>query len=173
MKKLMLVFFILIGMISCSKDPDNKIHESKVEIGGFQYDSVSKKPVQVEEVYYKVSPTWGQAFDYASKRGDHVVYIVIGTLFLAAFIALFFGKSIDAKWLPKFLDNEILFGAALFLLLASSVTFLTTHASEVKWQNDKWIKMEVYDEAIEKTGSTQPIWDSLEVNHLIIGGAWK
>jgi hypothetical protein len=173
MKKLVLVLFILIGIVSCSKEANDKIQESKVELGGFQYDPLVKKPVQVEEAYYQIAPTWGQAFHYASKRGDHVVYIVLGSLFLAAFVALFYGKAADASWLPKFLNNEILFGAALFLLITSAVTFFTTHASEVKWQNDKWVKKEVYDKAIDQSGSTQPIWDSLEANHLIIGGPWK
>ena len=173
MKKLMLVVFILIGMVSCSKVPDSKIHESKVELGGFQYDPAVKKPVQVEETYYQIAPTWGQAFDYASKRGDHLVYIILGSLFLVAFVAVFYGKSSDASWLPKFLDNAIIFALALFLLAISTVTFFTTHASEIKWQNDKWVKKEVYDKAMDEAGSTQPIWDSLEANHLIIGGPWK
>lgn len=173
MKSLILAVFILIGTISCSKQPDNKIQESKVELGGFHYDPVAKKPVQVEETYYKIAPTWGQAFDYSSKRGDHVVYLVLGSLFLLAFVALFYGKASDAIWLPRFLNNEIIFGLALFLLAVSTVTFFTTHASEVKWQNDKWVKKEVYDKAMDEAGSTQPIWDSLEANHLIIGGPWK
>jgi hypothetical protein len=173
MKSLMLAVIVLIGMVSCSKVPDNKVHESKVELGGFQYDPIVKKPVQVQEEYYQIAPTWGQAFDYASKRSDHIIYTVLGVIFLIAFVALFYGKASDASWLPKFLDNEIIFVAALFLLVASTVTFFTTHASEVRWQNDKWVKKEVYDKAIKEAGSTQPIWDSLEANHLIIGGPWK
>ena len=40
---------------------------------------------------------------------------------------------------------------------------------EIKWNNDKWVKKEVYLKTIEEAGSTQPIWDSLETNNLIIG----
>lgn len=177
MKQKMSMFAVLISMlfvVSCSNKPNNVIHKSKTEISGWIVDkSVSEKPIQKFDVYYQISPTWGQAFHYANKRPDHILFTILGVLFVATFAFLFYGKATDASWLPKFLNNEILFGFALFITLTASIIFLTNHAAEVKWQNDKWISKESYDKAIKEAGSTQPIWDSLEINRKIVGGSWK
>lgn len=175
MKQLVLIITFILGtvfMSSCSNQPDNTIHSIKSEAAGWVVDkSVSEKPIQKFEDYYQISPTWGQAQYYASKRPDHLLFTVVGLILLVAFGALFYGKTTDAFWLPKAVDKFSL--PLMFILLIGSLTFLTTHQSEVKWQNDKWVKKEVYDKAIKETGSTQPIWDSLEANNLIIGGPWK
>jgi hypothetical protein len=177
MKQKMLTFAVLISMlfaVSCSNTPNDVIHNTKTEAVGWVVDkSVSEKPIQKFEDYYQISPTWGQAFHYANKRPDYTLFTVLGLLFVATFAFLFYGKTSDASWLPKFLNNEILFGFSLFITLTAGVVFLTNHAFEVKWQNDKWISKESYDKVVKEAGSTQPIWDSLETNHKIVGGSWK
>lgn len=174
MRQLLLVITFILGSVfisSCSNKPDNEIHGIKQEEAGWVVETPGEKPVMKYEEYYKISPTWGQAQHYASKRPDHFLFTVVGLILLVAFAALFYGKTNNAFWLPEAVDKYSL--PLMFILLIGSLTFLTTHQSEVKWQNDKWVKKEVYNKAVNETGSTQPIWDSLEANHLIIGGSWK
>lgn len=174
MRQLLLIITFILGttfMSSCSNQPDNEIHNIKQEEAGWTVAKPGENPVMKFEEYYQISPTWGQAQHYASKRPDHLLFVVIGLILLAAFAVLFYGKSSDAAWLPKSVDKFSL--PIMFVLLIGSLTFLTTHQAEVRWQNDKWIKKDVYHKAMTETGSTQPIWDSLEANHLIIGGSWK
>lgn len=167
----------ILGMVflpACNKAPDNVIHATKTEQGQWVVDTPGQNPVMKYDVYYQISPTWSQANYYASKRADHVLYMVMGSLFLLVFIVLFYGKSSNASWFPEWLDNNtMLFNALLFVTIVSSISFFTSHQSGIKWNNDKWVKKEIYDQAIKESGSTQPIWDSLEANHLIIDGPYK
>jgi hypothetical protein len=168
-----IVFIYAMFMSSCSNKPDNIIHTTKTEQGNWVVETPGQNPVMKYDTYYQISPTWSQANYYASKRADHILYMVLGSLFLLIFIILFYGRSSDASWFPKNLyDNNILFNALLFITLVSSISFFTSHQSAIKWNNDKWIKKEVYDKAIKETGSTQPIWDSLETNKLIVDGPY-
>lgn len=173
MRQLLLVITFILGitfMNSCNSKTDNTIHNSKTEFVGWVVDkSVSDKPIQKFEEYYQISPSWGQASYYASKKDGYGLSLTLGFILLLGFSIVFYGKASDASWLPKSLDNPIGGNVILFILLVSSVVLLTNKQSEVKWNNDKWIKKEVYDKAVKETGSTQPIWDSLEVNNLIIG----
>lgn len=174
MRQLLLVVTFILSSVfisSCSNKPDNEIYGIKQEESGWVPEIPGGAPIMKYEEYYKISPTWGQAYHYASKRPDHSLFVIVGLILLVAFGALFYGKTTDSFWLPEAVDKYSL--PLMFILLIGSITFLTTHQSEVKWQNDKWIKKEVYHKAITETGSTQPIWDSLEANHLIIGGSWK
>ena len=160
-------------MNSCSLEPNDTIQQTKTEPAGWVVDKlVSDKPIQKFEDYYQIAPTWGQANYYASKRPDHTTYVVFGFIFLALFSLVFYGKATDAKWLPKSLDGALGGNIALFILLVSSITFFTVRQSGIKWNNDKWVKKEVYDKAVKESGSTQPIWDSLEVNKLIVDGPY-
>lgn len=176
MRQLLAIITIILGITflnSCSNKPDDVIHNTKSEFAGWIVDkTISDKPVQKFEDYYQISPTWAQANYYASKRPDHVLYLSFGFILLLAFSIVFYGKTTNASWLPKSLDNPLGGNVVLFLLLVSSITFLTVHSSGVKWNNDKWVKKEVYDKAIQEKGSTQPIWDSLEINKLIIDGPY-
>ena len=163
-----------IVLISCnSVSTDNTIHGQKVEQSGWKPDSVISKPVAVYDTAVMVSPTWSQSFDYASKRADHTVKVIAGIVFLLLFFGLFYGKATEASWFPKTLQNVLLFNATLFITLVAAVVLLTGDASGVKWNNDKWVKKEVYDKAISETGSTKPIWDSLENNCLIVDGPYN
>ena len=160
-------------MNSCSLEPNDTIQQTKTEFAGWVVDkTVSDKPIQKFEDYYQIAPTWGQANYYASKRPDHTTYVSFGFIFLALFSLVFYGKATDAKWLPKFLDNNILGNLVLFILLVTSIISFTVRQSGIKWNNDKWVKKEVYDKAVKESGSTQPIWDSLEVNKLIVDGPY-
>jgi hypothetical protein len=174
MKQLLLAITFILGtvfMSACSNKPDNEVHNIKQEEAGWTVEKPGANPVMKYEEYYLISPTWGQAQHYASKRPDHLLFVAIGLILLIAFGVLFYGKSSNASWLPESIDKFSL--PIMFILSIGSLTFLTTHQAEVKWQNNKWIKKDIYHKAIIEAGSTQPIWDSLENNHLIIGGSWK
>jgi hypothetical protein len=176
MRQLLAIITIILGMTflpSCSNKPDDVIHNIKSEFAGWVVDkTVSDKPIQKFEDYYQISPTWEQANYYASKRPDHGLYLTLGFVLLLGFSVVFYGRTTNASWLPKSLDNPLGGNIVLFILLVSSISFLTAHQSGVKWNNDKWVKKEVYDKAVKETGSTQPIWDSLEVNKLIVDGPY-
>jgi hypothetical protein len=175
MKQLLLVTIFALSTLfisSCSSKPNDVIHSTKTEQGQWVIEIPGQNPVMKYDTYYQISPTWSQANYYASKRSDHGLYLSIGFVLLFGFIVVFYGKTANASWLPKSLDNPLGGNIVLFILLASSIAFLTVHQSGIKWNNDKWVKKEVYDKAIQETGSTQPIWDSLEVNKLIVDGPY-
>lgn len=172
MKKILLLIFALV-MFSCSNKPDDIINDTKTEQGAWVIKPGATKPELSQDTYYQISPTWGQAFHYAKERKDHTLVTVFGIIFLVAFAVVFYGRSTDASWLPKFLDNSIGAGFAMFVLIVSGFYFLIGDASSIKWNNDKWVKKEVYDQAIKEAGSTQPIWDSLETHNLIVDGPYK
>lgn len=174
MRQTLAIITVILGMTfisSCNNTPNNTVHNSRDEFTGWVVDkSISDKPIQKFEAYYQISPSWGQASYYASKTPSYGFYIALGFVLLLGFALVFYGKTTNAAWLPKSLDNPLGGNIILFILLVSSAVLLTTKQSEIKWNNDKWVKKEVYDKAVKETGSTQPIWDSLETNHLIVGG---
>lgn len=136
-------------------------------------DGSSDKPVQQYEIYYQISPTWGQAIAWADQRADRVLTVTLAIICLTLFIGLIIGKVTYAKWFPQFLDEKVLiYNALLFITLSASAYFYFGDASGVKWNNDKWVKKEVYDEAM-KSGSTRAIWDSLVQENRIIDGPYK
>lgn len=172
MKKVLVSLFLVLAfyLSSCSSTPDNIMHATKEEKGGWVYDSALKQPVQENIEYVQIAPTWGQAFSYASKRTDSHVMIILSFLCLAFAVFLVYGKTSSASWFPQVLDEKMhLFNILLFVALAFSAALFMSQPSGVKWNNDKWVSKSVYDEAM-KTGSTQPIWDSLENNCLIVDG---
>jgi len=171
--KAFLVLLSMLVLVSCSSKPDNTIHNQNSEKGGWVFDSRVSKPVQQDIEYVQIAPTWGQSFDYAGKRSDRVVMVGLAILCLTAFVALFYAKSSSASWLPRVLDEQVhLFNILLFLFLASSVALYMSQPSGIKWNNDKWVEKAVYDKTMQDAGSTQPIWDSLEVNCLIVDGPY-
>jgi hypothetical protein len=171
MKKIFLLLFIAV-FAACSPVPDNVIHDQRTEKSGFVYDSVSKSNVQETIEYYKISPTWGQAMYYAEKRADHLVKVMAAVVFFILFIGLLVGNYSNASWMPKVFENGFLYYAILFILLAASVHFYFGDANGIKWNNDKWVKSSDYKNAIKSSGSTQPIWDSLETEHRIVDGPY-
>jgi len=175
MKKALVSLFLILSLYlsSCSPSPDGVIYNQKVEKGGWVYDSVFEKPIQQNIEYVQIAPTWSQAFDYAGKRTDRPVTVGLAIILFIIFIALFYAKSSEASWFPRYLDDKmIIFNALLFLFLAGSVSIYMSHPSGIKWNNDKWIEKSVFDKTIQESGSTQPIWDSLETNCLIIDGPY-
>lgn len=171
MKKYLLIL-LLTTLVACNSNPDNIIHSSKTEPSGWVYDSVQQKNIQLVDTVYQISPTWGQAAAYAEKRSDRLFTMILGILFLTAFIGLFVGQATDAKWLPEIFSNMNIFTISLFVSLLFSIYFFFGDIIGVKWNNDKWIKSEHYNNVMQKEGSTKSIWDSLEAEHKIIDGPY-
>lgn len=175
MKNLAIQLFVILSLslLSCDKTPDNKIYSTQIEKGDWVVKEPGQNPVQVVDTLYQIAPTWGQSFDMASARGDHSLYVALGALFLLAFVVLFVAKATDANWLPESLHGAILGNLALALLMFIGVYALTNHAIGIKNNNYKTVKKEVYDKSIKEFGSTQPIWDSLQNNCLIVDGPYN
>lgn len=171
--KLAILFVSVLVLVSCnSAKPDNTVHAIKTEQNGWKPGlTVQDKPVAVVDTFVQISPNWNQANYYASKRADYTFHVILGSILLALFLVVFYGKASSASWLPKRLDDGHLGNIVLFILLVGSIYFYFGNASSIKWNNDKWVKKEVYDKAMLE-GSTQPIWDSLENNCLIVDGPY-
>ena len=169
------LFFILTVVLlsSCTTTPDNIVHNEKTEPGSWTVNSVTGNVVQQHFTFYQIAPTWGQAFDYANKRADRPVKVFATIAFLLMFVVLFIGKAKEASWFPEILQNMILFNAVLFITLAAALGFYFSDPSGIKWNNDKWVSKEIYEKSIQETGSTKPIWDSLENNCLIVDGPYN
>jgi hypothetical protein len=173
MKKF-LAFLLVSVLFACNTKPDDTIHNQKSEPGGWAMDGSSDKPVQQYEIYYQISPTWGQAVAWADQRADRILTVSLAIICLALFIGLIIGKATYASWFPRYLDEKVLiYNALLFITLSASAYFYIGDASGVKWNNDKWVSKEVYDKAIKEAGSTKPIWDSLQNNCLIVDGPYN
>lgn len=172
MKKVIFLALVIFAM-SCRQGADNVIHGTKQEAGAWVYDSAFKKPVQVTDNFYLISPTWGQAFDYASKRADRELYVGLAALLLAMAVFLVISKAKDATWVPKFFDNTHIFNMCLFILLSSSASSFLAHPGGIRFNNDKWVNKLDYDKVIKESGTIQPIWDSLETHCLIIDGPYN
>jgi hypothetical protein len=173
MKKFIVFLLLVILATGCSRKPDNKIHNQKTEKGDWIKDSVTNKPVQENVVYYQISPTWGQSFEWASQRGDRALQVIVALILFILFVALIVGTVTGASWLPQYFENPVRLYAVLFVLLSGAFYFYTGSAFGVKWNNDKWVTKQVYEKAIKEAGSTQPIWDSLQNNCLIIDGPYN
>jgi hypothetical protein len=172
MKKILFLLFLSLSLLSCSKKPNDIIHASKTEQAGWVVKEKGQKPEMSYDTYYQISPTWGQSIHYAYKTKDQAIAVFISFILFIAFCALFVAKTSDAKWIPKVFENTTLFSAVLFILLVGSVYAWYNKPGNIRFNNDKWVKKEVYDKAIKEAGSTQPIWDSLETNHLIVDGPY-
>jgi hypothetical protein len=176
MKLLKFISVLLISttlFVSCGPNkPDNKVYGTKTEQTGFKPGpTVNDKPVAVVDTFVQISPTWGQANHYASERKDFAVWQIIGWVLLAAFAVAVYGKATEASWFPNV--NPTSFNLILFVLLAGSISSFKWQSSSIKWNNDKWVKKEVFDKAIQETGTTQPIWDSLRSECRIVFGPYE
>lgn len=173
MKQFFLFLAIAVIVTSCSPEPDNKIHKESKEASGWRYDSLEKKNVQTFQTYYMISPTWGQSISLANERGDRALKVSLYLVLTILLIALVVGKYTNAEWFPKSIDdNTFLYYGLIFILLASAEYFYFGDAYGVRWNNDKWVKKELYDSSIKESGSTKPIWDSLRANCLIVDGPY-
>lgn len=172
MKNVLAIFIFAITIMGCSKKPNDVIHSTKTEAAGWVVDkSVSENPIQKFDEYYQISPTWGQSIDYAIKSEDFPVSLAAGIVLLVFSVVLFMLKAKDSKLLSESSDKIALYIA--FALLVGGLYSIYSKPGEIKFNNDKWVNKEVYDKAIKEAGSTQPIWDSLENNCLIVGKTCK
>lgn len=172
MKNLLFLIFGLFLMASCttSAEPDNKILGMKTEPGGWIFDSTLQKNIQKQEVYYLVSPTLKQSFYFAEKRADRKIHVFLSIFFFCLFIVIFYLNLTDKG--PEFLQNGYFFGFAQFAIIVAAFSFFLNQPLEIRWNNDKWVKKEVWEQSIKTTGSSKHIWDSLQNNCLIIGGPY-
>jgi hypothetical protein len=161
----------MLGFSGCKNAPDDVIYNTKTEEAGWVVEKKGDKPTMSYDAYYQISPTWGQSVHYAKKSSGFGFVITLGVILLFAAGVLFYAKSTDASWLPESIDNKAIY--IIFVLVIAGFYAVYSKPGDVKWNNDKWVKKEVYDKAIKEAGSTQPIWDSLENNCLIIGGPCK
>lgn len=175
MQKILLFIAIIITLISCKGNsaPSNEILAQQSEKTEWVWDSVQNKPVQAEQHYYLIAPTLKQGFYYANKRADRALQIIGSAILFILFLLVFAARILDptASKTPKFLLNSYIFHGIAFLLISFSLYFYLGSPLGVRWNNDKWVKKEVYEKAMQ-TGSTKPIWDSLESNCLIVEGPY-
>lgn len=175
MQKFLLFIAIIISLVSCKGNsiPSNEILAQQSEKTEWVWDSVQNKPVQAEQHYYLLAPTLNQGFYYANKRRDRILQLIGSAILFILFSLVFAARIIDptASKTPKFLLNSYIFHGIAFLLISFSLYFYLGSPLGVRWNNDKWVKKEVYEKAMQ-TGSTKPIWDSLESNCLIVEGPY-
>lgn len=116
-----------------------------------------------------LSPTWGQSFQFASERGDHLTWVIIGTILLLAAVVTVIGAASNASWFPKIgaFSNVL-----LFILLVGGLSSLVWQPSQIRWNNDKVVAKQHVDQLVKDSGSVKPIWDSLRKNCLIVGGPY-
>lgn len=177
MKKLLTIllgFFAIISISGCGKseNPDNVIYAQR-QSTDFTWEVVEpgKDPVQVFHQEVMISPTWGQSNKYASERGDFDIWQIIGLVLLVVLAVAIYGRATEASWFPNIKPAAL--GAIMFVLAAGSLSSFKWQSSSIKWNNDKWVKKEVYDKAIKETGSTKPIWDSLRSECKIVFGPYE
>lgn len=175
MKLFKLIAALLIStfvLVSCGPNkPDNTQHDIKVTENGFKPGpTVKDAPVQVFDTTVLIKPTWGQANHFASKRGDYTTWVVIGAALLLLLAVVIYGKSTEASWFPNISAQAL--GALMFVLAAGSLASFNWQPSSIMWNNDKWVPKAQFDKAIQETGTTQPIWDSLEQNCKIVYGPY-
>ena len=116
-----------------------------------------------------LSPTWKQAFNFASERGDNTTWMIISLILLLATLAVMVGASTNAKWFPKI---GAMSNVALFVLIVGTLTSLLWQPSQIRWNNDKVLEKSHVDQIIKDSGSIKPIWDSLRSHCLIVGGPY-
>jgi hypothetical protein len=117
-----------------------------------------------------LSPTWEQSFQFASERGDHLTWIIIGSILLLAAVITVIGAATNASWFPKIgaMSNVL-----LFVLLVGGLSSLLWQPSQIRWNNDKALDKVHVEQVIKDSGSVKPIWDSLRKNCLIVGGPYE
>jgi hypothetical protein len=116
-----------------------------------------------------LSPTWKQSLEFASERGDHLTWVIIGIILLLGFVAVLLGAGTNASWFPKIgaFSNVL-----LFILLVGGLASFFWQPSQIRWNNDKVLEKSHVDQIIKDSGSVKPIWDSLRKNCLIVGGPY-
>lgn len=164
------VFFLgavaLLLLSSCGKNrtPNDTIQKVETRENGFKPNGIGNPPIPIIDTSYGLSITWGQANYYASRRGDRLVWVIIGiVLLVAAGLAIRFLEEMDPK----------LKGVIVWACLAGSLVSFKWQSAGAKWNNDKVVPKAVYDKAMKEAGSTRPIWDSLERECCITWGPYN
>ena len=116
-----------------------------------------------------LSPTWKQSLEFASERGDHLTWVIIGIILLLGFVTVLLGAGTNASWFPKIgaMSNVL-----MFILLVGGLASFFWQPSQIKWNNDKVVEKSHVDQLVKDSGSVKPIWDSLRKNCLIVGGPY-
>ena len=116
-----------------------------------------------------LSPTWKQSLEFASERGDHLTWVIIGIILLLGFVTVLLGAGTNASWFPKIgaMSNVL-----MFILLVGGLSSFFWQPSQIKWNNDKVLEKSHVEQIIKDSGSVKPIWDSLRKNCLIVGGPY-
>jgi hypothetical protein len=170
------VFFIVLAACMClaacgPNKPDNKIGRMEITPGLWKPAADHKSTVQAMDTTVQISPTWGQAGHYAHARPDQTIYDIIGIVLLLVFAVTLYGRIAEAKWFPDVSERGLF--AFWFVVLALAATAFLGVKSSVKWNNYKMVPKAQYDKAMKETGSTKPIWDSLEQNCKITWGPYN
>ena len=114
---------------------------------------------------YTISPSWEQAFKWATLRPDYALAVAIGIIALAFFVIILVGIYSGAKWLPKAFENNFLFGwVSLGLLGLALACFLSTPLN-IKQNNNRLVPKEIKD-------NPAAYWDSLAAGHHIVDGPY-
>jgi hypothetical protein len=116
-----------------------------------------------------LSPTWKQSLEFASERGDHLTWVIIGIILLLGFVTVLLGAGTNASWFPKIGAMSIVL---MFILLVGGLASFFWQPSQIKWNNDKVVEKSHVDQLVKDSGSVKPIWDSLRKNCLIVGGPY-
>ena len=164
---LLLLLVTVLFTISCSKEPSNEIIKTKTEKGDWVYNPSLNKPVQVEQTYYLLQPTWGQAFSISFKYGKYLVSFVLGVIFIFLMVMVVYSQYANPSWAPKLFEKWWV--TISFVLLAIGASCIYSRPSIVRFENDKWVKKEVYDSVMQADNNTKAIWDQYEKSGTIIG----
>lgn len=173
MKNVILILLCSLLMVSCGKSPkpDNVIYNTDVEHKGWDIVDKYTDPVPHYDTTYYLKPTWGQSNDFASQRGDHGTWNVIGFILIGLGVFWFIGIGTDLiRWFPS-TDAKAKGIGSLAILAAIGMAF-SWQVMNVKWRNKHGINKQRYDSIMKHDGSTRAFWDSLNNGCHIVGGKY-
>ncbi len=138
-----------------------------------QFGNPELQVIEYQPEYAEISPTWGQAFYYAFKAG-YIVWFILSFILLGFAVFLIIRESMDKPLLARTHKNGAIFNivGAVILAILAGLSFYG-QPSHVKWSNKKLLDQSYYEQVVREHGSSKPIWDSLYVNHLILGSNGK
>lgn len=158
MKKLLLFAFPVLLLASC-QHYDNTIGTREDDIYNPHYDSahlVNGKPAVSFNTLYTVSPTWYQAFTWARKDG-RIVWFWVGLFITAACIGAGYYFSQNRRD-PNNWGFTLWFGVAI--LVGGPITGGSIEWE--KWNMDKKISKQYYDQLIQKDGDLHEFWENIK-----------
>lgn len=165
---------LVLTFFSCKNIPNSTPTSTYTEKGDWQLvtDSVGGLiNVQQDIVYVTAAPSWGQSFHYAFDSG-YTTSLAIGIiLILIAVIGFTLQQFDDLPFKTK--PNPYLINIVFFAILAFGAYTIYHQPGDIRWNNDKAWPKTYYDNVIKTEGSTQRLWDSLEVNNRIVFASYK